>query len=106
MSIKLEEAITILKTLSDESDRETKEALKLALFAIDELKRRSDNKKNRPKAYGTPWTRRDEEQIIPLFREKKSISEIAKILQRGEGAVARKLITLGEAKSLKELKGR
>ncbi len=107
MSVKLDEAVEIITSLSEETDDiKIKESLKLALYAVNELKNRSDRRNNRPESFGLPWTEESESRIITLFKNKTPIKEIAHKVGRSEGAVTRKLIIKGELADFKESRGR
>jgi predicted transcriptional regulator len=45
-----------------------------------------------------PWGKEEEQRLLNLFNEKKSISEISEVLERQPSAIEAKLIKLGELK--------
>lgn len=60
--------------------------------------------KPRPENHGKPWTEDEDQQLLEEYRGGQSGSEIAKAHIRSKGAIAARLVRLGELTDQHQLK--
>lgn len=75
---------------------QTVRALYAAINALERVDKIEAKQKHLPKNSGSYWTSKEERKMIKAHEDGNKVAQIAKILQRTEGAVAVRLLSLGK----------
>ncbi|NQU05935.1 MAG: hypothetical protein HQ568_07565 [Calditrichaeota bacterium] len=71
-------------------------ALFAAVNAFDFQVRREERRKKLPNNAGKQWTTEEDQELISAFNDGNEVKEIAKIHERTRGAIASRLVVLGQ----------